>query len=516
MARPGVPVTQINLHHSKGASAILARSMAVMQTGIALIQEPWLLNGAIKGLSGCGMVCYTRSNRKSRTCIAVKGCLTATFMPQLSCEDLTVVRTKLNLLTGESLDMLMGSVYMPYDSRDLPPQDEVRHLINYAEKSGLELLLGCDANSHHVGWGSSDVNSRGESLHDFIMSTGLIILNRGTEFTFQDSRRQEVIDITLCTRRVAELVMDWRVSNEPSGSDHRQIRLTLCHTPVDKWVRNPKNTDWDGYRAALSANLRSVPTRFYDKSDLDAAALFMKGAILDAYEANCPLKRSRSSSKVPWWNNELSKLRLRTRKLFSKAKKSSSASRWEAFRSARREYSKAITSAKRLSWRNFCESIESLPEASRLSRILNSGGQLHLGCLKRPNGLYTENLTESLTLLMETHFPGFQPLTSQHPSLNTPRLRDGYKPKEWALAARVVYPNGVEWAVRSFDPYKVPGPDGIHPILLQQGLDALLGPLIKILRASIALRHIPPAWSGTRVCFIPKPGRNGHILAKDF
>ncbi|XP_029157210.1 uncharacterized protein LOC114929713 [Nylanderia fulva] len=241
-------------------------------------------------------MCYTNSNRKTRTCIPTKG-LTATFMPQLSCEDFTVVRTKLNLLTGESLDVLLGSAYMPYDSENPPPQAEFRNVIDYAERCGLNLLLGCDANSHHVGWGSSDVNSRGESLHNFIMSTGLILLNRGTEFTFQDSRRQ-VIDIMLCTRRMAELVADWRISNEPSGSDHRQICLTLCHI-TDTWVRNPRKTDWNGYRAALLANFKSVPTNFNNKGDLDMAALFMKEVILDAYEANCPLRRSQSTSKVP-------------------------------------------------------------------------------------------------------------------------------------------------------------------------------------------------------------------------
>lgn len=75
---------------------------------------------------------------------------------------------------------------MPYDSCDLLPQDSIRHLIDYVEKMGLELLLGCDANSHHVGWGSSNINPRGESLHDFILNKGLIILNKGTEPTVMD------------------------------------------------------------------------------------------------------------------------------------------------------------------------------------------------------------------------------------------------------------------------------------------------------------------------------------------
>jgi len=39
MAVLGIQVVQINLHHSKSASVILARSLAGMQTAIALVQE---------------------------------------------------------------------------------------------------------------------------------------------------------------------------------------------------------------------------------------------------------------------------------------------------------------------------------------------------------------------------------------------------------------------------------------------------------------------------------------------
>jgi hypothetical protein len=63
----------------------------------------------------------------------------------------------------------MGSVYIPYNSEDLPPQEEVKKLVAYASNKGLELLLGCDANSHHEVWGSNSINLRGESLLDFII-----------------------------------------------------------------------------------------------------------------------------------------------------------------------------------------------------------------------------------------------------------------------------------------------------------------------------------------------------------
>jgi hypothetical protein len=59
------PVIQINLHHSKSASAILTRSIAEVQTCIAIIQEPWLVKGAIKGLGRCGKVLKANTTDKT-------------------------------------------------------------------------------------------------------------------------------------------------------------------------------------------------------------------------------------------------------------------------------------------------------------------------------------------------------------------------------------------------------------------------------------------------------------------
>jgi hypothetical protein len=70
-------------------------------------------------------------------------------------------------------------------------------------------------------------------------------------------------------------------------------------------------------------------------------------------------------------------------------------------------------------------------------------------------------------------------------------IEGGYTPRQWRLAEKVVYPNGVEWAIMTFEPYKAPGIDGIYPILLQERLRYLVGPLTKIFRASIALRYVP-------------------------
>jgi hypothetical protein len=72
--------------------------------------------------------------------------------------------------------MCVGSAYIPFDSDDLPLQEEVKKLVAYARNKGLKLLGSCDANSYHEMWGSTDVKPRGENLLDFIMHTKLYII----------------------------------------------------------------------------------------------------------------------------------------------------------------------------------------------------------------------------------------------------------------------------------------------------------------------------------------------------
>ena len=118
-----------------------------------------------------------------------------------------------------------------------------------------------------------------------------------------DSRRQEVLDITICTRGLVGLVRDWRVSSEPSGSDHRQIRFTLDQIQIEKkWGRNPRQTTWTGYKADLESQLKKAPNRFYSKEDLEMASQFVSDAIKDSFEMNCPVKLKNTSTRVPWWN----------------------------------------------------------------------------------------------------------------------------------------------------------------------------------------------------------------------
>lgn len=157
-------VIQINLHHCRAAALNLSAALGRMGIDIALIQEPWHYRGRIRGLNTPGFtVLNAKSNSKVRSCIVLRNDLKYLFLSQLSNTDLTVARLEAGNAEGGK-GLLIASVYLPYDSSSPPPGAEVEKLVEFSASMNIELVAGVDANAHHICWGSSNINNRGESL----------------------------------------------------------------------------------------------------------------------------------------------------------------------------------------------------------------------------------------------------------------------------------------------------------------------------------------------------------------
>ena len=162
-------------------------------------------------------------------------------------------------MDGAERQLVVCSAYLPYDSEDHPPSRELEELMRYCVKENIQLLVGCDSNAHHTAWGSTNCNGRGEALMDFLHSTTLEILTRGSKPTFCTSVRREVIDITLGSYGLMDSITDWEVSLEPFLSDHRHILFTLLGSAPLRRIRNPRDTNWGSFRGSLREELEGVP-----------------------------------------------------------------------------------------------------------------------------------------------------------------------------------------------------------------------------------------------------------------
>ncbi|KAJ8711943.1 hypothetical protein PYW08_008897 [Mythimna loreyi] len=428
--------------------------------------------------------------------------------------DLTAVRLQIG---NDAPKLVLASSYMPGDDENCPPK-ELTDLVQHCEEANLDLIICTDSNAHHPLWGSEVSNTRGESLSTYLFSTNLNIVNRGTEPTWVTVRGQTIIDLTLATENATNLISNWRVSNEPSCSDHRRICFSLVATTYNPEPRrNPRRTNITEYKHLITSLLKREQrpvTQITNSTELNNTVTKLTDNIIKAYHTTCPLSSPHTKGKGnSWWNTELGKLRKTIRKQFNRAKNSRLPEDWEQYKETQYKYKKAVRTARNSAWRNFCDSIESNTEAARVRKILSTDQERTLGVLKKPDNSYTQTDHETSKVLLETHFPDCNLLEDRSwasVSEHTPTDLD------WSRAHNVVTEDRIRWAIRTFQPYKSAGLDGVFPALLQWGEYSLVPWLLEIYCACIAHRYVPLIWREVKVIFIPKPGKTDYTQPKAY
>lgn len=127
------------------------------------------------------------------------------------------------------------------------------------------------------------------------------------------------------------------------------------------------------------------------------------------------------------------------------------------------------------------------------------------------NGETTQTNEEALEVLMRKHFPGIS--TSSVGKMKVKSNKRRPSRNDWTLAKKLITPEKVKWAIKTFKPFKSPGIDGIIPALIIESGDILTSNLVNLFRASLAFAYVPKAWQEVKVIFIPKPGKTSYAVA---
>lgn len=513
-------VAQINLLHCKKATYTYCRDIRMKQTSITMIQEPWIRGNKVHGFGQMhDRLFYYRKGARPRAAIHVSSEVNALALNQLTDDDLVAVRICRD--HSEGGDFVVASVYLPFDSPVPLPGPALIKVIEFCEREHVPLLIGMDSNSHHRVWGSSDINQRGEDLLEYVLTTNLVVLNRGNRPTFENVVRKECIDVTLVSSGwLEESVRFWRVTDDETFSDHKLIRFEIegC-LPLGKPFRNPRKTDWDMYRRLLGENLKDLPhtDRYLTKASLEEANDKCTAAMIQAYEAACPLRNPRPLYKSSLWSDELDRKKKELRKAWNRAGKPNQCQEENKsrYRTLLKEYKQAQEDLKERKKREFFEEANSVPDYARVHRLLAKDKTAQVGSLLKPDGVYTRDSKETAEHLLQTHFPG-----SSQPGAGGSDVQGGQDAepsrRDWSFAERLTKKGKVKQAVFKFYSFKSAGLDGVFPALLKEGIDLLLDRLRSIFSSSLALSYVPKLWEKVRVAFIPKPGKASHCEAKDF
>lgn len=503
-----IECVQINLHHSIVATNNLCANFAKKSRSgsyVAFLQEPYCRDGRVRGLHNRGTIIETSdSNGHPRAALLVSHDRKVWKLTKFCTRD---IAAGILYLGGEQI--VIASIYMPHDEIGLHPSPGFRNLIEHCELTQRKLVVAADANSHHNMWGCISNNRRGDVLVEYLATTSLQIVNTGHTPTFVTKSRSEILDVTMVTMNGIDLIQNWWVDVTDSFSDHRAIIFELkekCDNESTEY-RNKRKTNWITFKEGVQRDILSFSTAPIETNeDLDNRVEKLTEILINNFKDSCPSKKIKPNRKqVPWWSKTIAELRKVSKRMYRIALAVKTDEAWNDHCSARKDYKTAIRKSRRKSWRNFCSEINTMPEASRMFRLLKDDPFVKLGPLEQENGLWTESPEETLDLLLQTHFPEN---STNHTDVNhEERSENGNADIE-----KIITPHTVKTAIESFSSFRAPGADEIFPAMLKETINYIKDALVLIYTSCLRLGYTPKLWKTSKVIFIPKPGKRSYTV----
>lgn len=429
-------------------------------------------------------------------------------VPEYSARDIQTC-----LIEGKGFKMYFCSLYLHTEMAvDMPIW--IR-LIKFCRDTQSKLLIGTDSNAHSFWWGCKNENPRGLILENTIMRENLTLHNVGSTPTWHNKINDSVIDLTLSIGNIH--IENWRVAPGESFSDHRILEYNVVNgntpAPAETLGRNYMKANWTTFQSIMSEIQPNAQSE-WSEDTLESSSAYFYEYINSALDKVCPVKKIKVKDTGVWWNQDCHDAQQRAKVAERRAHKHRSrrpsnptGELWENMRSTRREYKAVTANAKKTCWENFVKETDSLPAMAKLFKILQPRGQSQIGLLRKPDGSMCTDRMETLTTLLDSHFPGAElvkaahsPNHSHRPLLDTPWInRERFKV-----------------AVNLFGSHKAAGKDGLKPIVFQKLPDESIDFLLNLYRASFTLSYSPEAWRESKVVFLAKPGKTDMSDTRSF
>ena len=501
-------INQVNLRKSFVATNLFVANLD--SNTIGLLTEPYHYKNKICKL-GYNFDLFPDTTLKAppRAAILVPKTLGASFLPQLSTPDVTVVYFR-----AQNLLLVSG-----YCDAKLPVvQGWLTKIMNYVNGRNCKVVFGLDSNAHSELYGH-ETDSRGEVLEEFIFMNSLEVENRGDIPTFSTLRRDTLatsfIDITL-SKNVT--VAGWHVDESFNNSDHNTLKyeIVIADAPT-KMIRPWKRANWKRFRRIIANHtFYKPPDMTIKKIDTMLRALYT--LLNRALDKACPMRPARAEeSNLKWWNARLDRESKKLHKQHKIAKRCRSLTETIKLKIMKQKFKKLCKNQKRNSWRLFTSQLKENDKMASLARALQNKEKSKLYTLKKPDGTMTEPGKDTLDLLFRTHFPASTPLREPQPPLDegrappaTPSTFIDQKYGHWINEGLLFK------AMEKFNKKKSPGPDGIKPVVFDHLPDNFIQQLLFIYKCCVYFHYTPILWKDTKVIFIPKPGKDDYTLPKSF
>jgi ribonuclease HI len=553
MNGPGTPgggsgtklgIVQINLHHSKTATADLLKVAEEKGYAIALVQEPYTgSSGRAKQYPGTRVIQCSSTNISRQT--PVKAAIYVFGDQFRIIHDPQLVSETESAAVLEAGRFRLGVVSVYFDGgADIGPYIERTKSICESLNTPNILLAG-DVNAWSYWWGEAKKTDarkleRGTKYCDFINEMEFHILNTGNTPTFEVWRNDvlctSIVDVTACSTSLLGKIRNWRVDKELITSDHNAITCTLelgerlqhVKAPTTR-VYNTKKANWPAFDETLLSLLAEkdiTPARIEEiasPEEMETLTEAYTTAIREACESAIPkIGKKRKGTVFPWWTNEIAELKrdlVRKKKRIVNAAPHRKERVLQEYNEAKALYAKQSAEAQTHSWKEFCTKQDKESMWDGVYRVLRkTAGRKEELLLRGPDGK-TLDPKQSADLLANTFYPEdtVNTDTPHHTQLRkivqeTPLKRLGEMKEDDPPFTEAE----LESVLQEQNPKKAPGPDGFTSDICARAIRCSQGAFLAIANKCLAMPCFPKQWKIAHVVILNKPGKDDYTSPKSY
>ncbi|KPM05827.1 hypothetical protein QR98_0042990, partial [Sarcoptes scabiei] len=276
--------------------------------------------------------------------------------------------TSIQILLNNS-QLIVSNIYIKPNSISAMHVDKIRDLFN--SYSQFPIILSGDLNARHTLWHDRKVNKHGEIISDLINDLDLYIHN-DRKPTCKTINGSSIIDLTLTNVRATPKISQWSSKGQlQSIFDHSLIEFDYqpgnqipLKTSKSTRIFNERKANWTEFRKQISSKSIRNLTRTIEQTrsikTIEKQILYLTKLIQKAAFRSIPIiKRSSSTKRSTWWDNELRCMQIvvrHKRNKFSRQKNPETRQLfYEEFKRYRNQYVSMIRKKKSQKWKQFLE-----------------------------------------------------------------------------------------------------------------------------------------------------------------
>ena len=303
-------IKQINLQKKKSACKTYFKELKC--NDIMLCQEPYTHKNKMPFVPTThrSFFAYDKNGNARAAIITPRDFGSKSFiLAGFSNKDMITV--KYNQQIGGS-KIIFCSIYMAHEPNKPDIEPETRNklidLVEHAKNNNTNLVIGTDCNGHHHLWNSHKTSPRGTRVAELINQLELTILNERNTPTFINTRgHSSIIDITLTNPSFSSNILNWRVSESSSLSDHKMITYNMNLGNIKKSLKtNFNNFNPEAYKNEVKRLLDGHP--FKKKIITGSSGIrpltrnmdHINNTLIRALDKTCPPTETTHKSKCPW------------------------------------------------------------------------------------------------------------------------------------------------------------------------------------------------------------------------